>query len=196
MMMTDADILLNLTVRLDALDARLDRIESRSVARVPVKPAPAPKPGVGTVNPGAAPFPMGWDRAPSTTCGPLADLFDTLRRLLPGTNADGSPLSDADILARAIDKITTLETEADLAAWRSVATEPPIPGADVLFANGSRIWVGQAREVTFTDMDMGKEATEIAYYEDGDLSDGEAPVAWAILPILEDPADPGLDPVI
>lgn len=195
-MMTDADILLNLTVRLDALDARLDRIESRSVARVPVKPAPAPKPGVGTVNPGAAPFPMGWDRAPSTTCGPLADLFDTLRRLLPGTNADGSPLSDADILARAIDKITTLETEADLAAWRSVATEPPIPGADVLFANGSRIWVGQAREVTFTDMDMGKEATEIAYYEDGDLSDGEAPVAWAILPILEDPADPGLDPVI
>ena len=58
---------------------------------------------------------------------PLADLFDTLRRLLPGTNADGSPLSDADILARAIDKITTLETEADLAAWRSVATEPPIP---------------------------------------------------------------------
>ena len=125
--MTDADILLNLTVRLDALDARLDRIESRSVARVPVKPAPAPKPGAGTVNPGAAPFPMGWDRAPSTTCGPLADLFDTLRRLLPGTNADGSPLSDADILARAIDKITTLETEADLAAWRSVATEPPIP---------------------------------------------------------------------
>ena len=126
----------------------------------------------------------------------LADLFDTLRRLLPGTNADGSPLSDADLLARAIDKITTLEGEADLAAWRSVATEPPIPGADVLFANDSRIWVGQAREVTFTDMDTGEEATEIAYYEDGDLSDGQAPVAWAILPILEDPADPGLDPVI
>ena len=126
----------------------------------------------------------------------LADLFDTLRRHLPGANPDGSPLSDADTLARAINKIATLEAEADLAAWRDVATEPPIPGGDVLLANGSRIWVGQAREVTFTDMDTGEEVTEIAYYEDGDLSDGEAPLAWAILPILEDPADPGLDPAI
>ncbi len=121
----------------------------------------------------------------------LADLFDTLRRLLPGTNADGSPLSDADILARAIDKITTLETEADLAAWRDVATEPPPLRCAVLFANDYRIWVGEAREVTF--MDAGKETTEIAYYEDGDFSDGVPPVVWAALPALGDPADPGLD---
>ena len=124
----------------------------------------------------------------------LADLFDTLRRMLPGMNADGSPLSDADILARAIDKITTLEAEADVAAWRDVATEPPPLRCAVLFANDYRIWVGEAREVTF--MDAGKEITEIAYYEDGDFSDSEAPTAWATLPILADPADSGLDPVI
>jgi len=196
MTMTDTDILLNLTVRLDALDARLDRIESRSVVQVPVKPAPAPKPGAGTVNPGAAPFPMGWDRAPSTTCGPLADLFDTLRRLLPGTNADGSPLSDADILARAIDKITTLEAEADLAAWRDIVMEAPPLRSDLLFANHSEIWVGQAHAVDFINTINGERPTEIVYYRNGDLMDGDPPIAWAILPILEDPADPGLDPVI
>ena len=199
MTMTDADMLQNLTARLDAIDARLDRIEAQPAVQKPALttlPAPAPKPATPTGNPGAAPFPMYWDSPVPPIAPMLADRFDRLRRLLPGANADGSQLSDADLLARAIDKITTLEGEADLAAWRSVATEPPIPGADVLFANDSRIWVGQAREVTFTDMDTGEEATEIAYYEDGDLSDGQAPVAWAILPILEDPADPGLDPVI
>jgi hypothetical protein len=126
----------------------------------------------------------------------LADLLDTLRRLLPGMNANGSPLSDVDLLARAIDKIMTLETDADAAAWRDVAKEPPPLRCDVLFANDDRFWVGQARTVTFTDMDTGKEAMEIAYYEDGDLSDGQAPVVWAILPVLGDPADPGLDPEI
>jgi hypothetical protein len=126
----------------------------------------------------------------------LADLFDTLRRLLPGLNADGSPLSDVDLLARAIDRIMTLETDADAAAWRDVVKEAPPLRVDVLFANDDRFWVGQARNVTFTDMDTGEEVTEIAYYEDGDFSDGEAPVVWAILPILGDPADPGLDPEI
>jgi len=123
----------------------------------------------------------------------LADRFDRLRRLLPGANADGSQLSDADLLARAIDEIITLHTDAESAAWRDVATEPPPLRCDVLFANDARIWVGEAREVTFTDMDTGEEATEIAYYEDGDLSDGALPTAWAILPILDEPADPGLD---
>ena len=116
----------------------------------------------------------------------MTDLFDTLRRLLPGTHADGSPLSDADLLARAVDEIITLRTDAKSAAWRDVATEPPPLRCDVLFANDARIWIGEAREVTFTDMDTGEEATEIAYYEDGDFSDGALPTAWAILPILDD----------
>jgi len=189
--MTDYDMLQNLTARLDALDARLDRIEAQPAVQAPIKPAPAPKPAPPTGNPGAAPFPMYWDRPVPPIAPMLADLFDTLRRLLPGTNADGSPLSNATILARAIDKITTLETEADLAAWRDVATEPPPLRCDVLFANDARIWVGEAREVTF--MDAGKETTEIAYYEDGDFSDGVPPVVWAALPVLGDPADPGLD---
>ena len=126
----------------------------------------------------------------------LADLFDTLRRLLPGTNADGSPLSDADLLARAIDKITTLEAEADLAAWRDIVMEAPPLRSDLLFANHSEIWVGQAHAVDFINTINGERPTEIVYYRNGDLMDGDPPIAWAILPILEDPADPGLDPVI
>ena len=118
----------------------------------------------------------------------LSDLFDTLRRLLPGINPDGSPLSDADILSRAVDEIITLRTDADAAAWHDVAKEPPPLRCAVLFANDYRIWVGEAREVTF--MDAGTETTEIAYYEDGDFSDGVPPTAWAILPVLADPADP------
>lgn len=190
--MTDSDILQNLTARLDALDARLDRIEAQPAVQVPIRPAPAPKPGVGTVNPGAAPFPMHWDNPAPPIAPMLADLFDTLRRLLPGTNADGSPLSDADVVAVAIDKITTLQAEADLAAWRDVATEPPPLRCEVLFANGARTWVGEARAITYSPS-PGEEAHEIAYYEDGDLSDGALPTAWAILPILDDPADSGLD---
>ena len=123
---------------------------------------------------------------------PLPDLFDTLRRLLPGTNADGSQLSDADLLARAIDEIITLRTDAESAAWRDVATDPPPLRCAVLFANDYRIWVGEARAITYSPS-PGEEAHEIAYYEDGDFSDGVPPVVWATLPVLDDPADPGLD---
>lgn len=128
--------------------------------------------------------------------GLITDLFDTLRRMLPGMNADGSPLSDADILARAIDKITTLETEADLAAWRDVVREAPPLRSDLLFANHSEIWVGQAHAVSFINTINGERPTEIVYYRNGDLMDGDPPIAWAILPILGDPTDPGLDPEI
>ena len=131
-------------------------------------------------------------RAELTPDPALADLFATLRRLLPGTNADGSLLSDADILARAVDEIITLRTDTESAAWHDVATEPPPLRCNVLFANDYRIWVGEAREVTYCPS-PGKDVTEIAYYEDGDFSDGVPPTAWAILPILGDPADPGLD---
>jgi hypothetical protein len=123
----------------------------------------------------------------------LSDILDTLRRLLPGMSADGSPLSDADLLARAVDEIITLRTDADSAAWHDVAEQPPPLRCNVLFANDYRIWVGEARSITYTPS-PGEEAHEIAYYEDGDFSDGVPPVVWAILPVLGDPADPGLDP--
>ena len=122
----------------------------------------------------------------------MTDLFGTLRRLLPGANADGSQLSDADLLARAIDEIITLRTDAESAAWHDVATDPPPLRCAVLFANDYRIWVGEARAITYSPS-PGEEAHEIAYYEDGDFSDGVPPVVWATLPVLDDPADPGLD---
>ena len=115
----------------------------------------------------------------------LADLYDTLRRLLPGTNADGSQLSDADILARAVDEIITLRTDAESAAWRGVATDPPPLRCAALLAHHYPLWVGEARAITYSPS-PGEEAHEIAYYEDGDFSDCVAPTAWAILPILED----------
>ena len=193
--MTDADMLQNLTARLDAIDARLDRIEAQPAVQKPALttlPAPAPKPATPTGNPGAAPFPMYWDSPVPPIAPMLADRFDRLRRLLPGANADGSQLSDADLLARAIDEIITLRTDAESAAWHDVATEPPPLRCNVLFANDYRIWVGEAREVTYCPS-PGKDVTEITYYEDGDFSDGVPPVVWATLPVLDDPADPGLD---
>ena len=112
----------------------------------------------------------------------MTDLFDTLRRLLPGTNADGSQLSDANLLARAIDKITTLQSEADLAAWRSVEDEPPPQRADVLFYSDGSFWVGYAQEVVVHDSETGTEFTELNYFCDDDLMDGDPPTAWCPIP--------------
>lgn len=112
--------------------------------------------------------------------------FNTLRSLLFGPNVNTLHLKDADVLLLAVSKLESSLAEIDHYAWRNVATQPPPLRIDVLFANDSQTWVGQAREVTYSS-GHADAVTEIAYFYDGDLSGGDPPIVWAHLPLRGDP---------
>ena len=115
-------------------------------------------------------------------------LFNTLRALLFGASTDTSLLNDGDIFTLAVSRLAFLLSQDDYFAWRDVAKEPPPLRVDVLFANDTQTWVGQAREVTYASGPDDAD-TEIGYFYDGELSGGDPPVVWAYLRVRSNPVD-------
>lgn len=117
----------------------------------------------------------------------IEDLLAELKSLLSPSD-DGAFIPDDTALTFAIAEIRRLREQADLAAWHDVATDPPPEGKEVLFYSRG-FWVGYAEMTTFQDLDTDEEVTEMAYYCDGDLMDGDSPTAWCRIPPGDDAED-------